>query len=170
MRRINHFSWSFALSLWLFFYIFKYEIFISFLLSLLVAFLSFLPDLDIILIKKVDRFNRENFYIFFLFVYIFKSIFKHRTVTHSIWIPFVLFYFAEYFFLNFYLVIFLRVIYLSLILHILEDSCTVSGVRIFYPLNFNLRFFKFSTNSTIHFYFLEILAYFVAFLFVLSLL
>ncbi len=170
MRRINHFSWSFAISLWLFLYVFKYDFAITFLLSLLVAFLSFLPDLDIVLIKKVDKFNKQNFYIFFAFVYIFKSIFKHRTVTHSIWIPIILFFLAEFFFFNFYLIIFLRIIYLSLFLHILEDACTVSGVRIFYPFSFSLRFFKLSTNSTIHFYFLEILAYFGVFLFVLSLL
>lgn len=166
MKRLNHLSLSFAISLFIFYYYFNYNFALTFLLSFFVSILSFLPDVDMTIINKLDKFNRNNFYIFFPFVYVLKSFFKHRTITHSVWFPLIFLFLAEYFFVNIFLILFFRVLYIAIFLHIIEDSLTLSGVRIFYPFDFKLKLFRFNTNSIIHFYLLEFLAYFIIILFV----
>lgn len=160
---------SFALSLWIFYFIFNYDFLFVLFGSFLTGFFSFLPDLDIKIIKKLEKLNKNSFYLFYLLIWPIKHFFRHRGITHSIWIPIILFYFAEFHFMNFVIIFVFRFLYLSLILHILEDMFTVSGVDLFFPLNFRVRFFKFSTNSDLHFLFfifvsfLLIVAFFIVF-------
>ena len=80
---------------------------------------------------------------------------QHRTWTHSLWIPLSLLI-LDYLNNDFLLSIFLKTIYIGLFLHIIEDSLTVSGVRIFYPLSFKLRLAKFNTNSEKHSFIFDI--------------
>lgn len=169
MRRASHFLWSFGISLFLFFYVFSVNIIFTFLFSFLVGFFSFLPDIDIRITNRVDKFNRDTFYIFWIFNFWIKLFLKHRTITHSIWLPLFLFYFGEFvFFENFVFLNFFRVFYLAFFLHIFEDCFTVSGVDLFYPIKFNFRFGKFSTDSFLHYHLLNFFGFcFVVFFFFL---
>ncbi|MDA3855989.1 MAG: DUF2227 family putative metal-binding protein [Candidatus Woesearchaeota archaeon] len=168
MRKFNHLIMSFGLSLWILYFGFEYDLFFVLFGSFFVGFFSFLPDLDIKFIKKLDKFNKENFYFFSVFILPLKYIFRHRGITHSIWIPFILIYFGEFIFINFFLVLIFRIFYLSFFLHIFEDMFTVSGVELFYPFTFRFRFFKFSTNSHFDFWFFNLISFLLTLSFFVS--
>lgn len=165
MKNWNHFSLSFVVCLWIYYYIFNFEMILTFSLSFLTAFLSFLPDIDLKIIFKIDQFNRDTFFVFFPITFLLKLIFKHRGITHSLWIPMVLFFIGEFLLNDIFSLVF-RVVYLALFLHIIEDSFTISGVEIFYPFSFNFKVFNLNTSSFSHFWFLEFFAYLIGFLFV----
>lgn len=147
MKKTTHFIWTLGISLFIFKYVFYYSILPNLIVSFITAFFSSLPDIDIKIIKKVQIFNRSTFYIFYILTIPFQLLFKHRTWTHTIYLPILFLFIAEFFTYNFYVQIICRILYLTLSLHIIEDSFTVSGVRLFYPFNLKLRIAKFSTNS-----------------------
>ena len=166
MKQITHLIWSFGISLLLFMFIFKINFFFTLLFSFLVGFLSFLPDIDIKIINKIDKFNFKTFYVFWIFNYPLKLFFKHRTITHSIWFPLLFFCLGEFVFSEFILVSYsLRILYLALILHIFEDSLTVSGVELFFPFNFNFKLAKFSTDSFFDYWILNLIGFIFIFVF-----
>jgi inner membrane protein len=110
-----------------------------------------LPDIDIRIIKKINKLKKRKkliYYLFFPFFWLLRVIFKHRTITHSLWIPFLLLIVDIYQLINNQILVSLiRVIYLALILHILEDSLTKTGVDLFYPLKVKLKVPIFSTSN-----------------------
>ncbi len=166
MNGRSHFLWSLGLSMWIMHYFFKTRVSLNIVISFLIAFLSWLPDIDIMMENKYSK--EKNRSLFNRFMYIFtKTFLKHRTITHSIWIPVILIYFSEFYLSGYYLLkTFLRIVYMSLLLHIFEDTFTVMGVRLFYPLNINFRLFRFRTNSYSHSCVLNITAVIIISLFI----
>ena len=87
-----------------------------------------------------------------------KIIFKHRTITHTIW-------FALIFYWIYFLNIHIIVNYISLsitigiLLHIFEDALTISGVKPLYPIPLKIRFWKFVTNSTFDEFIINFIGY-----------
>lgn len=109
----------------------------SLILGIVVASLSSLPDYDWKIYswsnKQIIRLRKSllKYLIFpyYISLIIINRVFRHRTTTHSI-------FFAGAFFLLGYLI--LPVFYLiglSILLHIIEDCFTVSGVPVFYPIS-----------------------------------
>lgn len=165
MKKVNHFTWSLALSVWIFYFYFEYNIFETIIFSLIVAMISWLPDIDIRIVNESRKLLKASFYLLLPIHFIVKTIFKHRTITHSLFIPIVLYLISLYLIENIYLDKFLIILSLSLFLHIFEDSLTVSGVKLFWPIPLKIRFAKFSTNSEVHFILLELIGYAIFFSF-----
>ncbi len=178
MKKTSHLIWSFSLALWLYDSIFKINLIQLILYSLITSFFSVLPDIDLKIINYFKKLNYRTFFISYPFYILAKIIFKHRGLTHSFLFS-GLFYGIYYFIpkitnLNYFnifnsnsyidLILNLNIIFLmisiGIILHILEDSFTISGVRAFYPFNFKFRLLKFSTNSILD----EIILNFIGFL------
>lgn len=165
MKKINHITMSFAISLWIFYYLLNQNIFQTCIYSLFVALLAPIPDIDIKIVNKSWILTKYSLFLLYPIHFIIKNIFKHRTITHTIWIPTVLIIlikFIENQIVNNILII----VTLSLILHILEDAFTINGVEPIYPIPIKIRFAKFSTNSTIHFLIFELISYSIVFLFI----
>jgi len=120
-----HFSISFLLSTLLFLYIL--DPLEALLFSLIVGISSIIPDLDYILSKKF-----------------FKKI-EHRSFTHSLIFPaiLILFFRIQPFIL---LRIFGYLISFGILLHILEDMFTITGVKLLYP--FSNKIFKIPIINT----------------------
>jgi len=97
---------------------------ISFYIGLIIG--SFFPDID-----------EPNSYIgkklSFLSKFIRKIGIKHRTLTHSIFFPFSLFFIIA--FIPELDILFVRGFIIGIILHIIGDAITVSGVPILYPIS-----------------------------------
>lgn len=166
MRKLNHISLTFAISLWIFYYFFNFKIIQTILLSTLTAFFSSLPDIDIKIIKKIKKLERKTLFLICPLTYFLKVIFKHRNITHSIWFFGIFFYISEFFLKNKYLILFTKTIYLAIILHIIQDSFTKTGIKLFYPIKFKLKLANFSTNKNSHFLFFQILAYIICLIFI----
>ena len=164
MKKINHISISFAVSLWVYFYLFSFNIFDTFIMAILTAGLAWLPDLDVRILNNLRDFTKKTFYLFYPIYFICKYIFKHRTWSHSIWLVGV-FGFLSYFFwsVDFYFARVFLILAMAIGLHIVEDSFTVSGVRWFWPIGFKFRLGNFNTSSEIHFIILEFFAYLIFF-------
>ena len=158
MNKLNHFSLSFGASLWIFHYFFTNNVFAIFILSFFVAFLSSLPDIDIKIIKSINNYNRQTLYILYPITFILKIIFRHRTITHTIWLPTLLLLADIYMQSNFYTDSILRVLYIGIFLHLIEDSLTKSGIKPLYPLPLKFKLFDFSTNSKADITFVQLLS------------
>ncbi len=161
MKRVNHITWSFGLSLWIYYFAFDFNLFITTLFSFFTAAFAWLPDIDI----RIVNLSREIMYktLFLAFpVYLFMRIlFKHRTITHTLWLPILFFSVYFYFDLFFLFEDILLILGMAISLHILEDSLTVTGVQPFFPISLKFRFGDFSTSSTLHFIFLEIMSFLI---------
>ncbi|AAR39370.1 NEQ529 [Nanoarchaeum equitans Kin4-M] len=110
MNRKDHFlltlPWAYI------FFRLKYTKIQAIILAILCAYLTFLPDLDLVLGIK------------------------HRTITHSLLI--VLLFFILYYLTKFF---FFEVLALAFLFHIIEDSFTSMGIKL-YPLNYRIRLGK----------------------------
>ena len=97
---------------------------ISFYIGLIIG--SFFPDID-----------EPNSYIGKKLSFLSKTLrkigLKHRTLTHSIFFPFSLFLIIA--FVPKLDTFFIRGFIIGIMLHIIGDAITVSGVPIFYPLS-----------------------------------
>ncbi len=163
MKRRNHFFITFSLALWLYYFILKFNLSQTFLLSFFTAYLSWLPDIDLKIIKKLEKFEKKktlSAFLFKPFLFLLKKFLKHRGITHSIW-PILLLIFLDLEVNDYLISIFLKIIYFALIFHVIEDSFTVSGVNFFYPLNFRLKLAKFKSNSKTHIIFFDLLSFFL---------
>lgn len=149
MLKSNHFLWTLGISPWIFYFL-KLEIELIFTLSLLTAFLSSLPDLDLKIVKYFKKLNRKSFYLTFPIYLIIKLIFKHRTITHSLFIPITLLIINYFFIENIYTNYILISLSTALILHVFEDCMTIAGVKLFWPIKINIRFANFRTASKFH--------------------
>ena len=132
------------------------------LLSYLVittAYFSWLPDIDLKIQRKIHTLCKKKGFINRLkcfFTKPFLSIFKHRTYTHSLVVlaVFVALLLFAYFSIPeslhvLFLLVFVPIVF-GILFHILEDSFTVRGVPLFYPLSKkSYRLFRFNTNKTI---------------------
>jgi membrane-bound metal-dependent hydrolase YbcI (DUF457 family) len=168
MNKVNHISWTLGLSLWIFYLYFDFSLVHSMIYSFFCASIAWLPDVDLKIIKKINEFNRSTLFLFYPLTFIFKILFKHRSITHSIWIPLCLFFISEYVLISGISRVILLIISLAIFLHIFEDTLTVRGVEIFYPFSLRIRFLRFHTDSKIHFYILEFCAYFILIAFIFA--
>ncbi|HIQ50591.1 MAG TPA: hypothetical protein EYH54_01305 [Nautiliaceae bacterium] len=160
MKKEDHFLLTFSISLYIYYFLFKD---LKYLLigSILTAFFSWLPDLDIKVLKKIEKIKKKKrivYYLLFPCFYLIKKLLKHRGLTHSIYFPIFLIY-LDYITEDFLVSFFLKTLYLSILLHILEDSLTKTGVSIVYPLNFKFKIPIFSTNNNIHSFLIKIKAF-----------
>jgi hypothetical protein len=165
MKKLNHFSLSFSISFWIFYFLFEQNIIITFFLSLFVALLSSLPDIDIKIIRSLNNLNKKTLYLTYPIILVFKLIFKHRTITHTIWLPAILLIFDIYTNFNFFIEYILKILYIAIFLHLIEDSLTISGIKPLYPIPLKIKLFNFSTDSKIHFLFFQSLSYVILFSF-----
>jgi len=131
-----HFSFSLLTSYLLFYYVIEYDKLSSTLLSFIVASLSIIPDFDWKIYsytnKKLILYNKNKlkkiiFYPLYTIYKILNFIFKHRTTTHSIFVP------LSFSLLGYIISPIFYIISLSILLHIIADVFTKSGVPIFYP-------------------------------------
>ena len=108
-----------------------YNLPIAFYIGLIIG--SFFPDID-----------EPNSYIgkklSFLSKFLRKIGLKHRTLTHSVFFPFILFLIIA--FVPDLDTFFVRGFIIGIILHIIGDAITVSGVPILYPIS-KKRYFLF---------------------------
>ena len=161
MRREDHFITTYTLSLYFYTFLFNYSLLLTFVLSFFTAYLSWLPDIDIKVLKKLDKLRKEKKIIYFLFfplIFLLRLFFKHRTFTHTFWIPFSLILLDLFVLDNGFLKLIVRIFYMSLLLHILEDSLTKTGVRPFYPEKFTLKIPIFSTNDDFHSFLIKMIS------------
>lgn len=154
MLKRNHFLWTLGISPWIF-YTLKLDLELIISLSILTAFLSSLPDLDQKIVKYFKKLNYKTFFLTYPIYLLSKLIFKHRTITHSLFIPIGLLFTNYYLVENIYLSHFLISLSSALILHIFEDCMTIAGVKVFWPIPINIRLAKFKTasnfdNSVLH--------------------
>jgi membrane-bound metal-dependent hydrolase YbcI (DUF457 family) len=149
MLKRNHFLWTLGISPWLFYYL-NLNLELIFTLSLLTAFLSSLPDIDLKIVKYFKKLNYRSFFLTYPIYILVKLIFKHRTITHSLFIPISLLLLNKFIITNYYLSLFLFSLSFALILHVFEDCMTIAGVKIFWPLKYNLRLASFRTASNFH--------------------
>ncbi|BBL45814.1 hypothetical protein MJ1_0670 [Nanobdella aerobiophila] len=130
-----HQTLSTLISYIIFYYILSINYISSIIFSIFVGIICIIPDLDyklsiwankqyITLRKSIIKYILFPYYIFILFII---KIFKHRGITHSIF-PVILFYLIGNYIHIFYL------FSLAFLLHIIEDSLTVSGTQPFYPI------------------------------------
>lgn len=132
-----HFATSLVLSYLIYFFIADLDKISSVILSIITAKLSTIPDLDYKIYswanKQILFLKKSKFYIliipYYLFLEFLIRIFKHRGITHTIY-PILFFIFLRFLFFNLFFVL-----TLAFVLHLLEDSITISGIRPFYPLS-----------------------------------
>jgi membrane-bound metal-dependent hydrolase YbcI (DUF457 family) len=149
MLKSNHFLWTLGISPWIFHYL-NFTIELITVLSILTAFLSSLPDLDLKIVKYFKKLNYKSFFLTYPIYIIVKLIFKHRTITHSLFIPIILLTINYYLVETIYLSYFLISLSTALILHVFEDCMTIAGVKIFWPIPYNFRISNFRTASKFH--------------------
>jgi len=122
---------------------FIYHLPIAFYIGLVIG--SFFPDID-----------EPNSYIGKKLSFLSKPLreigLKHRTLTHSIFFPFILFLIIA--FIPDLDTFFIKGFIVGIILHIIGDAITISGVPIFYPISkkryFLLpSFLRFKVGSTV---------------------
>lgn len=168
MKKINHITWSFALSLWIYYYLFNQNILQTIFFSFFVGILAWLPDVDLRIIKLSQKLVLNSFFIFYPFHLLIKIIFKHRTITHTIWIPLSLFLINKYINVksNFIFENIIMILIIAILLHIFEDSLTISGVQPLFPIPIKIRLWNFNTSSQIHFFILEVIGYLIIFGFI----
>jgi len=157
MKKEDHFLLTFSISLYIYFFIYQ-NLKYTFIASFLTAFFSWLPDLDIKITKKIEKIRKKRKITYFLMFPIFfmiKRVLKHRGITHSIYLPIILIY-LDLVTQDFLISFFLKILYFSIILHILEDSLTKSGVQLFFPLNYRLKIPIFSTKNKSHSFIIKI--------------
>ncbi|BFI73231.1 hypothetical protein YN1_2180 [Nanoarchaeota archaeon] len=151
----------------LLYYIFNFDKLSAIILAIFVGFLSTIPDFDykiftwsnkqyMFLNKTKLKYPLFPYYLFILFLI---KVFKHRGITHSIF-P-VLFFFI----LGFFIISFFYLFSLAFLLHMLEDSLTVSGIQPFYPLS-NYKFVIPILNNKKHRNIQIILSYLIIFIFI----
>lgn len=162
MKKISHIIWTFALSLWIFDFFFHLGILWNLLYSIITAFFSFLPDVDIRIVNYLKKMNWKTLFLSYPLYLFVKTFLKHRTITHSIW--FALVFLGFYWYVGY---LFLFTFFLAIILHIFEDSLTISGVYPFFPLKLKLRLGWYSTNSTFDEIILNIFGFIIGFLFII---
>ena len=163
MLRQNHFLWTLGISPWIF-YALNYDIIQIILLSFLTAFLSPFPDTDLKIVKYFKKLNLKTLYLTYPIYILIKLIFKHRTITHTLFIPITLLYLQHRFLENEILIALTISFSLALILHIFEDSLTIAGIKLFWPIPITLRLAKFKTSSKLHHNILLI----IGFIFIIS--
>lgn len=146
MLKRNHFLWTLGISPWIFHYL-NYELELIFALSIITAFLSSLPDLDQKIVKYFKKLNYKSFFLTYPIYLLIKLIFKHRTITHSLFIPIAILISNYSYIENIFISHFLISLSLALILHILEDAMTIAGVKAFWPIPIKIRFASFKTAS-----------------------
>ncbi|MGC9079294.1 MAG: metal-dependent hydrolase [Nanopusillaceae archaeon] len=131
-----HQAMSTLLAYLIFIYIFKVDKLSSIILSLIIGFISVLPDIDYNIYNWAYKQYKylENkkikylIYPYYLFLWILVNLFKHRGFTHSIF-PILIFFILGFFTIHlFYL------FSIAFLLHIFEDSFTVSGIYPLYPI------------------------------------
>ncbi len=160
MLKKNHLTWTFALSLWIFYYISNENIIKTVIYSSITALLSWLPDIDLKIVSAVSDWNKKSLFLLYPFYVCVKFLFRHRTTTHTIWIPLILMIIAHN--TDYYVIkVGILILALALILHIFEDSLTQNGVEPFLPIPIKIRFWNFSTTSHIHYVVLEFLAFLI---------
>ena len=165
MLRINHITWTISLSLFLYSYLFELNLFYTILLSLITGYFSSIPDIDIKIIKKLKKIDKKYFYLTIPFTILPRIIFRHRTITHSLFLPIIISTFSEIYIKNNILLYISRIFYIAIILHIFEDAFTKAGVKMFFPFQINIRFFKFSTQSKLDFLILQYTSFGILILF-----
>jgi membrane-bound metal-dependent hydrolase YbcI (DUF457 family) len=169
LKKEDHFLATLAISPYIYyFFIFK-NLEYTILASFLTAFFSWIPDIDIKITKKIDKIKKRHKIIYFLLFpifYLLKKVLKHRGLTHSLYIPLILIY-LDYLIKDFLLSFFIKILYFSVILHVLEDSITKSGVPIAYPLRYKIRIPLFSTRSKKHSIIIKMCSIILIILFVL---
>ncbi|MFW5704674.1 MAG: metal-dependent hydrolase [Nanoarchaeota archaeon] len=166
MRKRNHISWTFAISLWIYYFIFDYNLKITLILSIITAWISFLPDIDITIVNYIKKFERFTLYLSWPITVLAKVFFRHRKITHTLYLPALFFIVAEIITVpDVPLTIALRIFYLAITLHIIEDMFTVQGIDFLYPLPPHLKLGNFTTKSYITMLFLDLVAYTFAILF-----
>ncbi|MGC9133145.1 MAG: metal-dependent hydrolase [Nanopusillaceae archaeon] len=131
-----HQTLSLLLSYLLFYYIFSFDKISSIIIAIFVGIISTIPDFDYKIFKWSNKqylfLNKTKLkyplFPYYLFILFLIKIFKHRGITHSIF-PIILF-----FLLGFFTIRLFYLFSLAFLLHIIEDSLTVSGIQPFYPL------------------------------------
>ena len=161
MLRRNHFTWTFFISLFIYHLYFNYTISNTLILSYLTATISWLPDIDFKVIDALKTFEKKTLFIVKPITFFLKLLFKHRGITHSIFLPVFILFLAEFSFVdNLLIQTILRIFYIALFLHIFEDSLTIRGIKPFFPIPFGTIKFKIvNTGNAIHFILLELIAY-----------
>ena len=161
MLKRNHFTWTFFISLYIYFLFFEYSPENTLILAFFTASISWLPDIDFKILDVLRNFEAKTLYILTPLIAFLKFIFQHRGITHSIFIPVILLVFGEFVFTQSIIIqTILRVFYLALFLHIFEDSLTIRGIKPFFPFsNQAIQFKLINTSSATHFVILEIIAY-----------
>ena len=179
MKKVSHIIWTFSISLWIYHLFFpEFNTIENILISLITAIFSSLPDIDLKIVNYFKKLNYKTLFLSYPIYFLIKTIFKHRTITHSFLFSSI-FYIGYYIFSNILnntilniqifslsinLSLFLAYlsfsIFLAITLHIFEDSLTVAGVEPLYPIKIKIRFARFRTNSSIS----QIIIDFVGFL------
>lgn len=157
MKRFSHIIWTFSISLWIYDLYFNLNLFENIFYSSITAFLSFLPDIDLKIVRYFHNLNFKTLFISYPLYLLIKIIFKHRTITHSVF--FSLIFLVLYYFLNsnHYLGLLIFTFFLAIILHIFEDSLTIAGVQPLFPIKFKFRLFFFRTSSSFDEFIINIL-------------
>ncbi|MDT7890469.1 MAG: metal-dependent hydrolase [Candidatus Nanopusillus sp.] len=122
----------------MFFYIFNFDKASSIIISIIVGLICIIPDYDYKIYnwanKQYENINKSKIlkyllYPYYLFILFLLKLFKHRGFTHSIF-PIIIFFFMG--------LLIMKIFYLfslAFLLHIIEDSLTVSGITPFYPIS-----------------------------------
>ena len=122
----------------IFFYIFGFDKISSIIISIIVGLICIIPDYDFKIYnwanKQYENINKSKIlkyllYPYYLFILFLLKLFKHRGFTHSIF-PIIIF-----FLLGFFIIKIFYLFSLAFLLHIIEDSLTVSGITPLYPLS-----------------------------------
>ncbi|HIP66862.1 MAG TPA: metal-dependent hydrolase [Candidatus Nanopusillus sp.] len=133
-----HLSLSLVVSYLIFYYLLYFDKISAIILSLIVAAFSSIPDFDWKIYSWSSRqlvlLNRNKLlkllvFPYYIFILSLNKIFRHRTLTHSLFFIIVLILLGHFLFPVFYLMA------LAVLLHIVEDMFTVSGVPLFYPIS-----------------------------------
>ena len=164
MLKRNHLTWTFSLSLFIYFLYFEYSPENTIILAFLTASIAWLPDIDFKILDILRDFDVKTLKIMRPLTYFLQFVFQHRGITHSIFIPTILFVLGEFVFTSsLFLQTIFRIFYLALFLHIFEDSLTIRGIRPFFPFSkASIQFKLINTSSATHFAILEIIAYLIA--------
>ena len=132
-----HFTLTLLISYVLFYNLLLFDKLSALLLGMFVASFSSIPDYDWKIYswsnKQIIRLRKSPLkYVLFPYYFsliVINKLFRHRTTTHSV------FFAGAFFLLGYFVTPLLHLIGLAVLLHILEDCFTVSGVPVFYPLS-----------------------------------
>lgn len=145
MNKRQHMYVTFVLSLFLYYYYFKFNFNDTLIYSLVTSLLAPIPDIDLKIVRffnKIPTIIRAPLYLIELLV---RSIFKHRTYTHNIFVASILLVLYQLYNSFIYILIFNAIIF-----HIIEDAMTVRGVKPFLPINTKIKIMNFSTSNNYH--------------------